>query len=1087
MQLLRPGPKSLLILHLFLLPPLSAHSQESGNPFIQNYTPAEYEAYFQNWDTVQDSSGIMYFGNTEGILTYNGDQWDMIHTTNKTIVRNLIKGPSGKIFAGGKNEIGYIKPDSTGERTFVNISDSLREANDLSFGDVWEASLFRDKLFFFCKKKVLQWDGEQLRTLETPGPVEQHCIRNDTLYGYVLGQGIYRISEKGRFERLDSIPSIATKEVYGFLPWKGDSLLISTRTNGHFLYKNGTLSPFETEDDEMLRKSVIYDIMRLSEDRISIATRRNGVIILRKDGSIEAIYNKESGLQNENCWGQTLDDQNNLWVTLNKGIAKIDQDRPFSIHNERNGLKGNSYELCKWNKRLYVATSQGLFVMDSGQRSIRFEHIPAFKAQTWALLPLEENLLVGTSNGLFLWDGRRANRLNNEVNYSLRRSTHFPDKFYAGLEKGLFVYTRKNGKWNGKRAGNIDAQIRSIVETPDTSVWLGTYNSGVIRLIGRKGKILPARSIHYGKKKGLHGEVDVFPYKERLVFSTDSGLYRHKGSIEEQLGALEFMPDTSFGDRFCNGKRVIYRFKEDSKGRIWVYAPHRQKDLPALGYLSRKNGEMEWCFEPFLALPGQDVFAFYEGDKGIWFGGVEYLAHYKPSSSIPEMETDFRTIIGEVRAGRDSVIKRKPIGNTTADPIRMPFSENNIGFRFAATSYVQEEENEFRYKLEGFDRQWSDWTTKTEKHYTNISEGEHTFRVQSRNIYLKRGKQARYTFTVQPPWYRTGLAYAGYFILGIGFVMGSIRLSIQRLKKQKERLEAIVEERTREIKEQKNLVEEQHKEIRDSINYASRMQEALLPSIPRINSLFRDSFVLLKPRDIVSGDFYWVASKQEEDHKDLRFIVAADCTGHGVPGAFMSMLGVSFLNDVVLERQITDTGTILTRLRDMVITTLNREQQGEETKDGMDMALCRVDGSNRELHFAGANNPLYLIRRNDTGPKLDADRVKVGDRWTLYEFKGDKQAVAFEEGKEAPFQTRRIPVQPGDRVYMFSDGYADQFGGEKGKKFRYRNFKELLLQIQEYTMEEQRSVLERTIEEWRGNLEQIDDICVVGFTTDHHR
>ncbi|MFL5764260.1 MAG: tetratricopeptide repeat protein [Bacteroidia bacterium] len=259
------------------------------------------------------------------------------------------------------------------------------------------------------------------------------------------------------------------------------------------------------------------------------------------------------------------------------------------------------------------------------------------------------------------------------------------------------------------------------------------------------------------------------------------------------------------------------------------------------------------------------------------------------------------------------------------------------------------------------------------------------------------------------------------------------------------------------IEEQKILVEVKNKDITDSITYAKRIQDAILPAWEIKEKLFPDSFIILQPRDIVSGDFYWFSEKNGK-----RLIAAVDCTGHGVPGAFMSMTGNAFLNEIVNERGITQPGEILSELRHLVIRALKQTGAGGEQKDGMDISLLSISGNTAS--WAGANNPLWIIRNGE-----------------MIEYKPDKRPIGYFAGKGLPFSEHLIPLEKGDSIYLLTDGYADQFGGPKGKKFKYSQLKSLLLSIQDKTMKEQEAILMRTFIDWKGMLEQVDDVCIIGL------
>jgi serine phosphatase RsbU (regulator of sigma subunit) len=275
---------------------------------------------------------------------------------------------------------------------------------------------------------------------------------------------------------------------------------------------------------------------------------------------------------------------------------------------------------------------------------------------------------------------------------------------------------------------------------------------------------------------------------------------------------------------------------------------------------------------------------------------------------------------------------------------------------------------------------------------------------------------------------------------------------IEDLKEANQTLEQKVIERTQKI-------EAQNREITCSIHYASRIQHALLPPNEELKRLLPYCFVLSKPRDIVSGDYYWLAKKD-----DKVIIAVADCTGHGVPGAFMSILGVAFLNEVVNKAETISADEILNQLRGQVIKSLHQTGKNDETRDGMEMALCVIDFSKKRLQYSGAFRPLYLIRDNE-----------------LKEFKGDNMPIGIYEQEDIPFSSKEVLFKKNDIIYLFTDGYADQFGGTGKKKFRSENFKKLLIDIHNLPMHEQKKALEKRYEEWRGEIDQVDDILIAGI------
>jgi serine phosphatase RsbU (regulator of sigma subunit) len=301
-------------------------------------------------------------------------------------------------------------------------------------------------------------------------------------------------------------------------------------------------------------------------------------------------------------------------------------------------------------------------------------------------------------------------------------------------------------------------------------------------------------------------------------------------------------------------------------------------------------------------------------------------------------------------------------------------------------------------------------------------------------------------------------------------------------QKVRERTEEIVQQKEEietqrdELEKQRDLLTIQKQEITDSINYAKKIQTAVLPPAELLDKVLPEYFVLFKPRDIVSGDFYWI--KQINNYL---IATAVDCTGHGVPGAFMSILGLTLLNEQVSKSQFDKAGELLDRMRKKVKEALKQKGRDMEQKEGMDMALAIINNDNLELQFAGAYNPLYIIRKKNSHDNEYSDLIAMeSEKYHLLEIKADRQPIGIYLD-EKKFTTNYFQLFKNDTVYIFSDGFADQLGGPRGKKFLSRKFKETLLQIQDKSMDMQKTILNKILEDWQGNLEQVDDILVFGI------
>jgi len=723
-------------------------------------------------------------------------------------------------------------------------------------------------------------------------------------------------------------------------------------------------------------------------------------------------------------------------------------------------------------------------------------------------------------------------------------------------------------------------------------------------------------------------DIKISRFQDELLFFTEKGIYQFN---EDTHKFTTFLTNI---ENFIPTSTSIFRFIEDHKGNCWIRA-NGEPDWTEVIY-KQNDGSFRRDTIAFKRLPAMSVQTIYPETNGItWIGGSDGLYSYNTKVK-PVIGTQYQTLIRKVTIGRDSIIFNGTFHSLDSiigliptfeqDQNSLPvfdYKFNSVIFHFVAPFFEDEKVLQYSYFLEGFDENWSDWTNENKAGYTNLNAGDYIFRVKAKNIYGIESSEAKFSFTVQPPWYRTFFAYLLYVVAAIVLIWGLVKLNTQRLIHEKKNLERIVTERTAEIRrqakeleklslvasetdnaivimqadgtfdwinagftrlfgftlddlvaqkrnsimafnnqvdanelnnciqnkmsinyeaairtgnedlvwvqvtltpvldksgvliriiainsditvqklylaeilqqkeeieaqrdeiekqrdeieKQRDEIAEHQKSIMDSILYASRIQTALLPPEQIMSTIIADHFILYKPRDVVSGDFYWMTQR------DNRIIVAvADCTGHGVPGAFMSMLGIAFLNEIVVKtnpNEVLNAHDILNRLREHVISALRQTGGDGEAKDGMDISLCVINLDVNKLQFAGAYNPAYLVRATSNNQpeliQIDADKMPIGIHYR----------------KDKLFSVKEVDISKGDALYMLSDGYVDQFGGPDGKKFMSKGFKNLLLSIQNETMREQKRHIEKALTDWMSyhdpdgkQYQQIDDILVMGL------
>ncbi len=601
----------------------------------------------------------------------------------------------------------------------------------------------------------------------------------------------------------------------------------------------------------------------------------------------------------------------------------------------------------------------------------------------------------------------------------------------------------RNDQQNDKSLSNDEAT--TVFEDHLGTIWVGTFGGGL-----NKWDEKTSTFKHYRYEKNNPHSIG----NDRIYAIVEDGKGRLWVGTKGSLDLYDRKNDSfiSYDEKDGFPNNVIMGILEDNSGNIWVSTNSGlSKFNPETKKLRNYNISDGLQSNEFL------VGSFCKKSNGeLIFGGIGGFnvfdpAKIKDNPNIPSVViTGFKVSNAEMKF--DTAISEKKL-------IILDHTQKDISFDFVALDYIFPQKNQYKYKLVGFDKDWVDIKFQRYATYTNLPPGDYVFKVKgSNNDEVWNEEGAQITVIIEPAiWQRTWFKVVSAIIL-LSIVFLAFYLRIRSIKKRNEYLEEQVRLRTAEVVKQRDQIHEQKKEIEDSIVYAKRIQTGTLPLDEFRKEILPEHFVLFKPKDIVSGDFYWTGKK---DGKSIA--IAADCTGHGVPGAFMSMLGISFLNKIINERGITRPDEILNSLRENVIKSLHHHQ-GDEIRDGMDIAVLSIDIENKKLQYAGANNPLYYT--------TDNKEIKV--------IKADKMPIAMYEIMDN-FTLHEVDIKQDSSYYIFSDGYADQFGGPKEKKFMYKRFRELLLENIDKNMSEQKAILDQTIKDWKGKIPQVDDIVVFGI------
>jgi serine phosphatase RsbU (regulator of sigma subunit) len=1065
------------------------YAQDWSIPYIKNYNPKDYNSGTDNWAIVQDKRGVMYFGNANGVLEYNGKHWRQYANSNQSRIRSIGIDKNNIIYVGGVGEIGYLDCDRRGDMQYVSLVDLLDE-KDRTFTDVWRIHIINEAVYFQSFEAIFEYKDGKINTYKPQNTFHLSYTVNNELWVIDRGIGLKKIT-KGKLELIKHGDFFSDDKIYCILPLD-DKYLISTYYKGIILFnpKNdkGNISErFNTPAYNYLENFGIYCSVVLNDSTYVLGTLGGGIVIINKQGEVLNIINKQNGLQAENVYYIYKDNQNNIWLALDNGITRIETGSPQSLYNDQSGLSGIVQSIKVSENKIYVATTTGLFVKNN-QAGItintkedvlacikQFKPVKGINSETWALHSIiindNEKLLAGNNTGVYVIDGDEAKQISTHYTYSLNSSQH-KNRIYVGTANGLAIIEYQYNHWVDYGVlTSTQGTIRTIVEDKNGDVWLGIQFEGLARVKFHTNNIHQIIKNNSYAVEWIDSAKGITSNYYNMVFKDGDDVYTgtlhglFKWDYEKEI----FLPETKFGKKHADGSRQVYLFTKGRNNDYWFFNANDNLKETCRVIIENNNKItiQQSIFNRFsdnlinVIYPLTSDITLFGGSEGIFIHNEKIYKNYS---------TPFYTLISKVVVAKDSVLffgnypNAQLLQPDSLKPV-LPYKYNSLIFEFSSVCFENENNNKYKWYLEGYDSDWNNWTNESKAIYTNLPEGNYTLHVISKNSYDIESREAVYTFTVKPPWYRTMYAYIGYTLFFIAFVYGAIQLSVYRLKRSKIQLEQIVQERTAEILKQKEeiefqktLVEEKNKDITDSINYAKRIQNAILPAQEYIDSLFKECMVLYMPKDIVSGDFYWFTQKNNRT-----YFAAVDCTGHGVPGAFVSLVGSNLLNQII-NSGVYESGKILEQLSLGVEQNLQKKNQQNSIRDGMDIAICCYDKDTNILEFSGAYNPLYYIRNNE-----------------LFEIKPDKIPIGeVTDGKPYNYTTHKINIQKNDTFYIFSDGYADQFGGNNGKKFKYAQLKEKLLSIQHLTLQEQYNYLKNTFDVWKGNLEQVDDILLIG-------
>jgi len=1095
----------LLLLLLFFYTSLS-FSQSKG-VFVSNYN-FKNNAEKWCWAITQDGNKNMLFGVSKGVIVSDGLNERFVKTS---FTPSLMEYDSvnNKVWVAGYNQIGVLT--SGGEEKSYRFA-NVEKVTDQEFHSI---EILNDTVYIVSNDVIVTIDSKSdniINTIESDyGDITNLILFNNKVY-LIIDYFLFELKNNELIE-LENIDWPVDEFTYSLS--KDAKLILGTVSSTFYSFNGKNFRTREFKKSKFFKQNIIFDAQVYSDSLVvmSSITGGIGIVDINRNRVVKQI-DYFNGLPDDEIRTMFVDNDKGIWVSHGFGVSRIDLKAGIEEFTFFPGLKGNPIALSYFQDKLYVASTDGLFVLENvkdyaetqyrvryqetqlvtsipeentdkeeveisteekakgrkqrrrnkrknteevieqpkrvnPQPTIRTKIVDKYKTvkkrrlksiskiytqidgvgdgKVKQLLPYGNFLLAAGNKGLYAISNKNAEKLIKDVYVNSIYYNSELNQLFCCTDNGLYKISRNGKKWDITHFYKSTSEnVYSIVNHKDGN-WVITIENKVIKAKLKGNEILISNEIDMPEEPG-----EVFFVKnidnEISIFTTT---FIYGINSNNDLEIKEELPD----DSYLLDNQPLYTFI--NKDNTWELRTN-QEVKPSENAINKilLNNKIRYINVNDLG----DIWLINEDNQIVKILGSN------------KIESD--KFVAEIKC-----IKNNDNYFDIGKSISLPAKASNINVKLTAPFYLVQKGVLYSYKVFGFDNDWSEWSDKTSVNIKYLPPGKYTLQIKAKNALGNETKTSTIVIVIDKPFTQTIVFYLLLIVLFIAFAIIFSKMRLKKLEKDKRVLETKVKERTQTIELQKDRIEKQHSEITQSIRYAQRIQRAMLPLNEIMEAMLPNHFVLFMPRDIVSGDFYFF-----KPFGKYVILVAADCTGHGVPGGFMSMLGISYLSEITSQLSEDSTAAqIINHLRDKIKLTLGQTSIESKQKDGMDLTICLINIDEKKIQFAGAFNPLFILRNNE-----------------LITVKGDRQPVSVYYN-EIEFTNHEIEVQEGDKFYMFSDGYPDQIGGPRERKFMSKKFKQLILDNHKKPMIEQKEILHKTIEKWRGDLPQVDDILVVGF------
>ncbi|MCE6990062.1 ATP-binding protein [Dyadobacter sp. CY323] len=781
---------------------------EIGRPMSSYFESSEYRAHAQNFAITQDRSGVMYFANFAGVLEYDGVTWNTVQTENVTRVTALTTDAKGRVLVGANGEFGYLGYDSLGVHRFVSLSSKLKD----EVGEITQILTVPTGAWFITGKNGFFWNGSSVKTYTHNLNIQSAFAYDGKAIVFAKGRGIVTLSgaKSSGIEQDSDVPVLL--DLISVVPMTDGSAILLTTGQGIFRLRNNRIETIGGDANQALVRMKAAYAVKLPDGNIAISLAADGIIVITSTGDIEYSVAFSDEIRDSQVASMFTDRDQNLWLALNDGIARFDLPSPISMYDAADGLKGAVTAITRFQGRIVVGTLYGLYYIENN-RVVRINSFPG------SCLGFDEaggNLYIASNKGLFQWSkGGGLTNLTNDFPLSVTASESGYE-LYVGMQDGLNIWRKGANGWSSNKVKSINEQVTGVLEYPTGTFWLETLSNGLMKFDPATGHV-KRFSAAQGILSPLYNKLSL--YGNKLIVSNKDGLFEYQPQADR----------FSWAD-WLNGEKAWFdRVEQDSQGNVWT----TRGDKKSASFFRKKpSGGFELVETPLMPIARVQFQVIYSDSAGVaWLGGDQGL--YRLDLRVPKQYVYKYPVllrnVSTLRTSASAVSAQSGSIALTQDSIPVSTvlgnKQNNIVFQFALPSYRSNEEIQYQYQLENYDKEWSDWTPITRKEYNGLPSGKYVFKVRARDIYNNISKEAVFPLTILTPWFRQWYMILLYVVVFAVMIYYVVRWRLRSIIREKEALENLIRERTEEVVNQKEELEFQSEELSATNDQLERIDE----------------------------------------------------------------------------------------------------------------------------------------------------------------------------------------------------------------------------------------------------------------------